>query len=166
MALAAYLMYLRTGQSQAQIASKFRMSQSNFLWYIDTVRCDLINIFVPLHLGIANRQVLRDNCTVRAKILCNLGEKNIVTVWDGTYLYLPKSANFCFQKVTYSEQKKRNLVKPMMYITPNGYIVDVLDPKNLWSANMDDADIFRQILQIDWFKTTFKPNDIFIRGFD
>ncbi|KMQ84744.1 vacuolar protein sorting-associated protein 13c, partial [Lasius niger] len=79
MALAAYLMYLRTGQSQAQIASKFRMSQSNFSRYIDTARCDLINIFVPLHLGITNRQVLRDNCTVIAKTLYNLGEENIVT---------------------------------------------------------------------------------------
>lgn len=168
MALAAYLMYLRTGQSQAQIASKFRMSQSNFSRYIDTARCDLINIFVPLHLGITNRQVLRDNCTVIAKTLYNLGKENIVTVWDGTYLYLPKSTNFRFQRVTYSGQKKRNLVKPMMCITPNGYIVDVLGPKNLWSANMGDADIFLQIMQTDWFKTTFKPNDIFIldRGFD
>jgi len=45
---------------------------------------------------------------------------------DGTYLFVEKPGNFKEQRKTYSGQKHRNLVKPMMLVLHDGYILEVV----------------------------------------
>ena len=81
--------------------------------------------------------------------------------------FLPKSSNFRFQKATYSGNKCRNLLKPMVAVTPDGMIVDVFGPDSLWRASMSDGDILKEIMKLDDFKERFKRGDVFVidRGF-
>lgn len=69
---------------------------------------------------------------------------------------------------TWSMQKNRNLTKPMMIVTTDGYIVDV---QGLYDGKSSDADIMLRIMNEPdtkpWFDATFREGDIFVldRGF-
>ena len=64
-------------------------------------------------------------------------EDEIVTVWDGTYIYIQKSSNYSFTKKTYSIHKNRPLVKMMVIVSTKGYIIEVLGPYLANGANND-----------------------------
>jgi hypothetical protein len=69
----------------------------------------------------------------------------LISIASGTYLYTEKSnSNFLFQRKSYSGQKKRNLVKPMMMVCSDGYIVGILGP---YLARNNDASILRDLLK-------------------
>lgn len=95
------------------------------------------------------------------------GSDSVVTVWDATYEYIPKSSNFRYQAATYSKHKSRNLVKPMVSVTPDGLILDVFGPNTLWKASMSDGDILSRIMDLPDFRERFKRGDVFVvdRGF-
>jgi hypothetical protein len=57
---------------------------------------------------------------------------SVFLVMDGTYVYIDKPQDFTLQQLTYSGQKKRNLLKPFMIVLPDGYILDASGP---WYAN-------------------------------
>ena len=52
-------------------------------------------------------------------------------------------------------------------MTPDGKILDIFGPENLWQASLSDADILKELMKLEEFKTSFKPGDIFVidRGF-
>ena len=52
----------------------------------------------------------------------------IPTIADGTYSYIQKSADNKFQRQTYSVQKGRPLVKPLVWIASDGYIIRIFGP--------------------------------------
>lgn len=91
----------------------------------------------------------------------------VVTVWDATYEYLPKSSNFRFQAAVYSGHKSRNPIEPMVAVTLHGKILNIFGPENLWRESLLDADILKQLMKLEEFKTRLKPGDIFVtdRGF-
>jgi len=62
-----------------------------------------------------------------SKIFYNPNDDKIIMIFDGTYLFIQKSANFSLQRNTYCSHKSRNLIKPMMVVYP-GYIAGVFDP--------------------------------------
>ena len=49
-------------------------------------------------------------------------------VTDSTYLYIEKSSNFAFQRMSFSGHKKRNLVKIDTFNNPNGQFIEVYGP--------------------------------------
>lgn len=53
---------------------------------------------------------------------------NVIGAIDGTYFYCEKSADFNGQRRTFSGHKKRNLVKFMGIVFPDGTIYDMLGP--------------------------------------
>lgn len=62
----------------------------------------------------------------------------------GTYLYTEKSArDHTFQKRTFTDQKKRNLVRPLVFVTTSGHILHVAHP---YLARNNDAIAFRHFL--------------------
>lgn len=62
----------------------------------------------------------------------------------GTYLYAQKSSSdHTFQRKSFTSQKMRNLVKPMMIVSTTGYIVDIIHP---YLARNNDAMIFRDFM--------------------
>lgn len=61
----------------------------------------------------------------------------LVSTFVGTYLYTEKSSvDHSFQKSTYTDQKKRNLVRPLVFVTTTGHILYVAHP---YLARNNDA---------------------------
>ena len=167
--LGVYLAYLYAGFTQEQISATFTVPRKTVADYIKLGR-DSLTPFVNNNLGLQamTRDILCEHRTSNAELLYGLeGTTKIVTVWDATYEYLPKSSNFRFQAATYSDNKKRNLLKPMVAVTPDGLIVDVFGPGNQWKANMSDADMLARIMELPDFRKWFQLGDLFIvdRGF-
>lgn len=61
------------------------------------------------------------------EFFCPSDEKAIL-VLDGTYIYVQKSTDFAFQRRSFSMQKHRHLVKPMMIVSTTGYTVAAIGP--------------------------------------
>ena len=87
--------------------------------------------------GVKRTDVIKETTEI-SHILNEVPEDSdvLITVWDGTYIFLPKSTNFHFKRVTYSGHKKTNYLKPMVVIPTNGLIVNVLGPEKLWAGNV------------------------------
>lgn len=168
--LGIYLMHLYAGLSQEQIAAILNISQPTVSRKISECRRHLNDNFVSVYLGVFLREQIRaEQSKISRVINCvSEGDDIVITIWDGTYLFLNKSLNFRFQRKTFGGQKKRNYVKPMIVITTNGLIIDVFGPDELYAGNVSDADILKRILNTEFFKNFFKPGDIFIldRGFE
>lgn len=145
--LAIYLCKIRTGEANNRIASLFNISEVTIGRKIRKVRRCLTTDFVPAHLGLDH--ITRDEVVERNRVLPNVLFGNeespkAILICDGTYIYIEKSSNFLFQRLTYSLHKYRNLVKPFLIVCADGYILDVLGP---YSARTTDADIMKMVLQ-------------------
>ncbi|OXA47752.1 hypothetical protein Fcan01_17179 [Folsomia candida] len=77
-------------------------------------------------LGIPNVTTISDTINSVSKalekhfILYEAPEDTLFPIFDGTYLYIDKPSDFELQKKTWSVQKNRNLVKPMMIVLEDG----------------------------------------------
>jgi hypothetical protein len=104
--------------------------------------------YEPHHLGfshIDHETFVREHNTPLAKTLFTGNEKSAVLVLDGTYIYIQKSSNYKFQRVSYSLHKHRPLIKMMVIVAPDGYILNVLGPYRADGKN-NDACITKHIL--------------------
>lgn len=168
MALRMYLMRLRTGCSYAKIITKFNSTMPTVNKLIKMARVALVRDLVPHYVGFKNltREFLKEHMTNQARILCCDGNADaVVTVWDCTYIFCWKSGNYTFQRSTYSGHKKSNLVKPMLCVCPDGYIVDIFTENK---ATINDAVIMKYILQHNLeIRSVLVDNDVFVvdRGF-
>lgn len=163
-----YLAKLRTGSSNERLATLFNITRSTAEYRMNKARDALSEHFLSAHLGLnhVNREILKSNITdISRALFCETNPENIITIWDATYVYIQKSSNYAFQRKTYSMHKRRPLIKPMMVVSPNGYILDVFGP---YAANLNDAEILKKILnENNNLKETFIENDVFLvdRGF-
>ena len=105
----------------------------------------LIEFLFLFFLGAENktREFFVSHNTVSVNELFQLRNKLAIVV-DGSYIRIEKSLNNNFQYLTYSEQKKDNLLKPFLITCADGYIIDCLVP---FAANKNDAEILRCILE-------------------
>lgn len=167
-ALLMLLMRFRTAQSYEYIAKCFGVSRGTATNNMEHARIALLESFVPKYLGFENlsRDFLLENGTDSARMLHGDGNPNVlITIFDGTYIFIDKSANYEFQKQTFNGQKKRNFLRPMMCVTANGYIIDVLGP---FKASTNDAKCMKAILENNAAVTRMmRPGDVFLldRGF-
>nr|XP_018907275.1 PREDICTED: uncharacterized protein LOC109037192 [Bemisia tabaci] len=169
--LGAYLMHMHTALAENKIAALLSISQSTVSRYISLARDHLLQSFVPIYLNRAvNREKVFQESTKIARTIHGISDSDskIMTVWDGTYLYLNKSVNFAFQRATFGGQKKTNYVKPMLAVTTNGLIIDVFGPDELWAGSVGDGDILQHIMSTPLFKNFFIKGDVFVldRGFE
>lgn len=166
--LGIYLTKIRTGEPDERLATKFKISRRTLERKLRIARECLTAEFVPRHLGLdhmTREEAVARNLTIPAHIFG--GDHNAaIFVFDGTYLYVQKSSNFLFQRITYSLHKYRNLVKPFLVVCTDGYIVDVVGP---YAATTSDATIMRSLMEDEnsawhWF---LRERDVFIldRGF-
>ncbi|XP_045781575.1 uncharacterized protein LOC123878448 [Maniola jurtina] len=167
-ALAAYLVKLRTGDSDERLATLFNMPRTTLLRYMNKARNALKQDFVTRNLGINNitrAEIAARNLLIPNGLFCAEDRKPIV-IMDGTYLYVQKSSNYMYQKDTYSLHKYRNLMKPFIIVCCDGYIVDVIGP---YPATTSDANIMSNEFSDETkpLRQYFQPGDIFIldRGF-
>lgn len=144
-ALFMYLMKIRTGLSNDNIAAYFGVGRTTVQSRLKSVRTVLMRDFVPLNVNYERtREDLVSHCSVLSKkIFCQHKEDSVVLIWDGTYIYIEKSQRHEFQKNSYSSHKKRNYVKPMMVVATDGTIIAVLGP---FKATQNDAKIAEIIL--------------------
>lgn len=128
--------------------------------------------FVPKYLGLSHierSKVIQDHTTEFARVLFAESQTDVaIAVADGTYIYIEKSGDYSFQRRSYSVHKGRPLVKPMMLVATDGYILTVLGPY-LADGKNSDAKITEHMLKSnsedirDWFS----EGDVLIvdRGF-
>ena len=107
----------------------------------------MITDFVPVYLGAKHlkredwQNLFNNEKTVET--LFKLKKLQFVFICDGTYCYCQKSINNAIQRLLYSVQKGRHLVKPSIICAANGYIIDVYGP---YPATLNYAPTSRIIL--------------------
>ena len=68
-----------------------------------------------------------DHTTELARVLSADSQTDVaIAVPDGTYIYIEKSGDYAFQGRSYSVHKGRPVVKTMMLVVTDGYILTVL----------------------------------------
>lgn len=143
-ALFMYLMKMRTARTQQDIAFYFKTSDRTVSTKIAVVRKCLVTDIAAKYLNYARtRDDLLSHKTAISECLFGQGAQLIL---DGTYLYIQKSKDHTFQKITFNNHKKRNYIKIMMGTAPDGEIIFALGP---YRAVDNDATITKQILQDD-----------------
>lgn len=105
--------------------------------------------FVPRHLGlqhISHQELCLHHITpITRKLSSEDNQDQAVLILDGTYIYIQKSHDYEFQRLSYSLHKNRPLVKPMMVVAPDGYIPSVLGPY-LSDLHNNDASITKHMI--------------------
>lgn len=120
--LKIYFMKLRKGLTMDELHLKFKLSLVTLRKFLRLAREALTRHTRQLH--------------------CDNDPKRLLTIWDGTYIFAEKSGNFAFQKKSWCGFKNRNLVKPMVVVCPDGYIVDIFCA---YPATANDAKIIETI---------------------
>lgn len=165
-ALLMYMRRLRSGHTYNEIGHENGLSDTTVIRRIKEARAALLNDFVPLNLGnLSRNELLAHKTEISNELFCSDDPNAIILIWDATYIYIDKSENLGFQKDSWLEQKKRNSIKPMMCVLPDGFIVNVYGP---YSSRKNDAKILEDI--ISKYPNTFaqfRKNDVMIvdRGF-
>jgi hypothetical protein len=118
--------------SQPVLAIMFGMEQGMAVSdCINAVSRALELHFVPNFLGfrhMTREEAITTHGRQMFKTLFETDDDTLFVTFDGTYLYTDKPGDFDDQKHTWSEQKKRNLVKPMMVVLESGYVIDAPGP--------------------------------------
>lgn len=164
-ALLIYLMKIRTGCSNEKLKDHFKLSLVTIKRRLDAARECMLTDFVPLYLRNRSREEMAlHNTDISARLYAQGDPQVITQIWDGTYVYIDKSSNIGFQKKTYSGQKKRNFVRMMMCVSPDGYIEKVYGP---FEATTNDAQILAGILEHHSEDLNFEAGDVIVldRGF-
>lgn len=124
----------------------------------------LMQRFVPTNIGY--NAITRENYIERhvaefANTLYNPKPQNsrVITFIDGTYTYIPKSSNFRVLRQSYCVHKGRHLLKPVLIVAPDGYILDIQGPYFSDSRN-NDAAILQNEFDRDTVRRWFQENDI------
>lgn len=168
-ALTAYLIKLRTGDSNARLSSLMKIPKRTLGTLLSKARDIMYQYYVPQHIGlnhISRQQIAEKNLLIPKGLFSNENGTRPVVIMDGTYIYVQKSSNYSYQKSTYSLHKYRNLVKTFLIVTTDGYIVEVLGP---YPATTSDADIVKKEFENENqpLRNYFHADDAFIldRGF-
>lgn len=164
-ALYMYLMKMRTGIPDEDIGNTFKLSRTTVGRRVKEARNALEKDFAKKYVNFlpTREHLISESTTLSQTVFCGNQSKAIL-ICDGTYIYINKSRNYEFQKATYTDQKKRNFIKVMMIIAPNGTIVYALGP---FPANANDAKILRENYENSRVFNTMKRGDILLldRGF-
>lgn len=168
-ALRMYLTRLHRGDRYNRLFVSFKVSHQTGSTYIKRARTALLTDFVPKNLGFGamSRKTLVESVSKMANKLYLDGKTNqAVVVADGTYVYCNKTRNYRKQREMYSDQKKRNFFKPMVFVTTNGRFIEVFGP---FKATDNDAKIMQQIFDKHgaMIEEKLQKDDIFVldRGF-
>lgn len=111
---------------------------------ISTVRQFLMQRFVPENIGL--NSITKENYIVRhvPEFVNELYNANpnisrVIAAIDGTYSYIPKSSNFRTLRQSFSIHKSRHLLKPVLIVALDGFILDIQGPYFSDSRNNDAA---------------------------
>lgn len=143
--LLMFLCKIRQGLSDEFLKVIFEYSSRQVVsMVISCVRRSLMQRFVPGNLGfeaITREQYITQHVTEFANYLYNdePETRRVIAYMDGTYAPTEKNSNHRILRQTFSLQKKEHLVKPVMVVAPDGYILDVEGPYFADSRNNDSS---------------------------
>ena len=163
-ALILFWTKLKTNISWQQLSTLCGVSASTVSRTFHNVLSALNETVVPQFLGthhMSREEAVTHNTTFTKSFY---GDK-VTLILDGTYIYIPKSTDHKLQRASYSGQKKRNLVKFMSIVFPDGYVLDTVGP---FFGNENDAKITEKILlKVADLKSWLEEADNFIvdKGF-
>ncbi|XP_052078126.1 uncharacterized protein LOC127716083 [Mytilus californianus] len=129
--LGVFLTKLRVGLSNKILGTVFGLKTSQVQRIIHAARRTLMETFVPHTLGfqhVSHGDFVTNHTTPVAKQLFTTDPRQAVIVLDGTYIFIQKSSDYHFQRMSYSMHKHRPLVKPMIIVGTDGYILSILGP--------------------------------------
>jgi len=172
--LLMFLCKMRQGLSDNFLKVIFQYSSRQAVsMAIATVRQSLMQRFVPNNIGfdaITRDDYITRHVTDFANELYNPEPQTtrVIAIIDGTYVYIPKSTNFRALRQSYCVHKGRHLVKPVLIVAPDGYILDIQGPYFSDSKNNDAALLQNEFIRnADRMKHWLQENDIVIvdRGY-
>ena len=173
MAIAILLVKLRLGLSHRALCTLFGLEDKMQISRILDSACSaLTKYFVPKHLGFQHITrtdvILKHTRPLTQQLLADDDQMNAIIILDGTYVYIQKSYNNTLQRRTFSLHKGKSLVKPMMIVSSDGYIIAVLGPFFADGKN-NDSEITKNLLynNVQGFRNWMKPGDVIVvdRGF-
>lgn len=163
--VATFLLKLRTGLSNKMISVLIRLQEPQIQRIIYSDRTAFMTDFVPGNLGfehISREDFCKNHTSQVASSLFSTCPDDAIIGLDGTYIYIQKSSDYDFQRRSYSTHKNRSLLKPMVIVGTDGYILDVIGPYFADSSN-NDASITKHFLRHSHpARSWFKENDVFI----
>lgn len=112
--VAILLTKLRTGLPNHLLGVIFSLSKGQIQRCIHSGRNCLMKDFVPLHIGFQHIShedfVSRHTTPLSKQLFSSHDDDAAIIVLDGTYVYIQKSSNYTFQRMSYSLHKHRPLV--------------------------------------------------------
>lgn len=173
--LLCFLCKIRQGVSDEFLRVIFRYStRQSVSLAIKTALHSLSINFVPNNIGfgcIPRENYIAEHVTDFANQLYNprpdMGRRAIVII-DGTYAYIEKSSNFRELRQTYCVHKHEHLVKPIMMVAPDGYILSIQGPYFSDFQNNDARILIDQFNRnLGDMENWIQPGDIFLvdRGY-
>jgi hypothetical protein len=99
---------LTTGEPNVRLAMIFHMSRRKLERLMKEARDALVEHFVPRHLGwdhVERERLLQRNLLIPNALFGNPENNRLITVIDGSYIYIFKSSNFGFQMKTYVSER-------------------------------------------------------------
>lgn len=151
-AFALLLTKLRTGLFTSILRTLFNVKSKRYLSRIvKRAREALVTDFVPKYLGFENisrEDIIENHTTVFARELLASGSKaTAILLLVGTFIYIQKSSKYTFHHIrSYSVYKGRPLVKPLMIVASDGYIIDIFGPYMADGKNNDAAILNKHLL--------------------
>ncbi|XP_024876500.1 uncharacterized protein LOC112457583 [Temnothorax curvispinosus] len=135
---------------------------------ICTVRQSLMGRFVGENIGF--RAITRDDyierhVTAFSNRLYNGTPQNskVIVYNDCTYLDIEKSSCFKVLRQLYCVHKSKHLVKPSMFVAPDGYLLNIQGPYFSNAANNDAKILLNEFISdFEGMREWFQPQDIFI----
>ncbi|XP_062581640.1 uncharacterized protein LOC134243403 [Saccostrea cucullata] len=169
--LAILLTKLRTGLPNHILGTIFSLKKCQIQRSIHSARMSLRD-FVSQNVGfnhISHEDFVNKHTTpIAKKLFCENEDNTAIIVLDGTYIFIQKSSDYKFQRQSYNLHKHRPLVKPMVVVGTDGYILSVQGPY-LSNARNSDAAITKHMVTVnsegmnDWLQD--KDLCIVDRGF-
>lgn len=169
-----FLLKMRHGLSDELLKIIFNHnSRQSISCVISTTRKSLTQRFVPENIGlnaINRREYIARHVTPFANELYNdnPNEPKAIAIVDGTYSFIEKSKNYRTLRQSFSIHKGRHLVKPVLLVAPDGYILDIHGPY-FADAKNNDASILQDQFQkdVNGINQWFQDGDIFLvdRGY-
>ena len=117
--------------NQASIALFSIDDRRTITHIIESAGKALMKYFVPSYLGIhrvSHETIAKYQTRLLAKQLLTDGNNVAILALDATYLHVQKSANNTLQRKLFSLHKNRPLIKLMIIVATDGYIVSVIEP--------------------------------------
>jgi predicted XRE-type DNA-binding protein len=163
--LFVFLLILKTGMSQREAGALLGVSKSTVNRYFKTALSKITTSYTNEYFGI--RKMSRNQARSCSTDAFQAAFPKVIAIWDGTYFYVEKSADFEVQKKSYSGQKNRNLLKEMVAVTPDGIFLDTFGLYYSDGKNNDQAIIEHIFDSDDFVKKYFQKSDEFLvdRGF-